>query len=145
MQTRNTIQCALVLEAVNELRCHATADEVYDAIAARNPTISRGTVYRNLNRLAQTGQIKKVSIPDGADRFDHRRDEHYHARCQSCGRVFDVDMEYFSDLEKRVKDTHGFRFTGHDIIFKGVCPDCGQQPFAAARHKSAHAGAKENP
>lgn len=124
MARRNTIQCALVLEMVKALRCHATADEIYEAVIKDNPTISRGTVYRNLNRLAQTGQIKRVEIPNGADRFDHRCDEHYHARCDMCGRVFDVDMAPITDLEQRIENTHGFRFSGHNIVFKGICPDC---------------------
>lgn len=126
MIQRNTIQCALVYEAVNALRCHATADEVYDEILKRSTAISRGTVYRNLNRLAQAGQIRKVEIPGGADRFDHRCDEHYHARCERCGRVLDVDMAPIADIEQRIVDAHGFSFTGCDIVFKGICPDCGK-------------------
>lgn len=121
---RNTIQCSLVFEAVNKLQCHATADEIYDAIVKEYPTISRGTVYRNLNRLSKMGKIHKMEIPGGADRFDHQCREHYHARCVKCGRVFDVDMEYIEGLEKNIKDAHGFEISGHDIIFKGTCPDC---------------------
>ena len=41
---------------------------------------------------------------------------------------FDVDMDYIADMEKFIKDTHGFVFTGHDIIFKGVCPACKNNP-----------------
>ena len=96
MIKRNTIQCALVLETVNKLRCHATADEVYDAIVQEHPNISRATVYRNLNRLSQLGRIHKMEIPGGADRFDHECYKHYHIRCEKCGRVFDVDMEYIA-------------------------------------------------
>ena len=55
MKTRNTIQRALVLEAVNRLQCHATADEIYAEIAKEHPHISRATVYRNLNLLAELG------------------------------------------------------------------------------------------
>ena len=124
MIKRNTIQCSLVFEAVNKLQCHATADEIYDAIVKEYPTISRGTVYRNLNRLSKMGKIHKMEIPGGADRFDHQCREHYHARCVKCGRVFDVDMEYIEGLEKNIKDAHGFEISGHDIIFKGTCPDC---------------------
>ena len=124
MMKRNTIQCSLVFEAVNKLQCHATADEIYDAIVKEYPTISRGTVYRNLNRLSKMGKIHKMEIPGGADRFDHQCREHYHARCVKCGRVFDVDMEYIEGLEKNIKDAHGFEISGHDIIFKGTCPDC---------------------
>ncbi len=126
MHKRNTVQRKLVLEAVKELRCHATADEVHNAIVKKYPDISRGTVYRNLNLLCEMGEIRKREIPGGADRFDHLCHDHYHVRCLKCRQVFDVQMEYMADLEKRVQDTHGFEFTGHDIIFKGVCSDCKQ-------------------
>lgn len=124
MIRRNTIQCALVLETVNKLMCHATADEVYDTLVKEHPNISRATVYRNLQRLCEMGDIRKREIPDGADRFDHLCSDHYHARCVKCGRVFDVDMEYKADMVQSVKDAHGFVFTGHDIVFKGVCSEC---------------------
>ena len=94
MHTRNTIQRSLVLEAVKKLRCHATSDEVYDTLVKKYPNISRGTVYRNLNLLSAGGEIRKV------------------------------EMEFIADLEKNIKDTHGFEFTGHDNIFKGTCLEC---------------------
>ena len=124
MNTRNTIQRTLVLDMVNKLKCHATADEIYDAIAQEHPNISRGTVYRNLNRLSEMGEIRKMEIPGGADRFDHRCHDHCHVRCEKCGRVFDVDMDYVTGLEKNIRDAHGFDFTGYDILFKGICPAC---------------------
>ncbi len=124
MVRRNTIQCALVLEAVNKLRCHATADEIYEELVKEHSNISRGTVYRNLQRLCETGDIRKREIPGGADRFDHLCTNHYHTRCVKCGRVFDVDMEYMENIQDAVKDTHGFLFTGHDIVFQGICPEC---------------------
>jgi len=122
---RNTIQAGLVLEAVRKLQSHATADEVYREIVREHPHISRGTVYRNLNRLAQAGEIRKIELSGGAERFDHRCHDHCHVRCEKCGRVFDVDMEFVPGLEKKIRDPHGFQFTGYDIIFKGICPVCG--------------------
>jgi Fur family ferric uptake transcriptional regulator/Fur family peroxide stress response transcriptional regulator len=124
MNKRNTIQRSLVLEAVKELQCHVTADEVYNEIVKKYPDISRGTVYRNLNLLSDMGEIRKVEIPGGADRYDHLCYQHYHAKCVKCGQIFDVDMEIMADLEKQIKDTRGFEFTGHDIIFKGICFEC---------------------
>lgn len=121
---RKTIQSALVFETVNKLQCHATADEIYNDIVKDFPTISRGTVYRNLQKLCEMGAIRKWEIPGGADRFDHLCHDHYHVRCVNCGRVFDADMDYISNLEKSIKDTHGFTLTGHDIVFKGICTEC---------------------
>lgn len=124
MNRRSTIQRSLVLETVKDLRCHVTADEVYDTIVKKHPDISRGTVYRNLNLLSDMGQIRKVEVPNGADCYDYQCHKHYHARCIKCGRVFDVEMEFIEDLESHIKDTRGFKLTGHDIIFKGICLDC---------------------
>ena len=124
MNTRYTIQRSLVLEAVKALRRHVSADEVYEIIVAKHPDISRGTVYRNLNLLSDNGEIRKVEIPGGAALYDHLCHDHYHAKCIHCGRVFDVAMEYITDLEKNINDTQGFVFTGHDIIFKCVCREC---------------------
>ncbi len=128
MVRRHTIQCTLVLEAVNKLQCHATADEIYHALVKEHPNISKGTVYRNLQRLCEMGDIRKREIPGEADRYDHMCSDHYHAKCVKCGHIFDVDMEYIADMEKSIKDTHGFVFTGHDIVFKGICSECQSNP-----------------
>lgn len=121
---RNTFQKSLVLKTVHDMKCHASADEVYDAINKNYPNISRATVYRNLNELAKSREIKKIEVPEGADRFDYQCFDHYHIRCLKCGKIFDVDMEYIKDLEKTIQNSHGFEFKGHDIMFKGICPIC---------------------
>lgn len=127
MIRRNTIQRTFVLEAVNKLRCHATADEIYSEIVREHPTISRATVYRNLNLLAEMGEIRRLEIPGSADRFDHIPERHCHVKCEKCGRLFDVDMDFVSGLESGIRDAHGFDFTGYDILFHGVCPGCKAQ------------------
>jgi len=124
MKKRCTVQRSLVLETVKELRGHVTAEEVYNSIANQYPNISKGTVYRNLNFLSDAGEIRKVEIPNAADRFDYQCHNHYHAICVKCGKVFDVEMKFIADLEKNIKETHGFQFIGHDVIFKGICRDC---------------------
>ena len=141
MNTRNTIQRSLVLEAVRHLQCHPTADKVYDVVVKKHPNISRGTVYRNLILLSDFGEIRKIAMPNGADRYDHICREHYHARCVKCGRVLDVDMEYIADLENSMKDTREFEFTGHDLVFRGVCHEC----RALSSGQEATAGLKEKP
>ena len=127
MARRNTIQRSLVLAAVNKLHCHATADEVYGEIKKEHPTNSRATVYRNLNLLSELGEIRRLEIPGSADRFDHISRNHCHVKCRICNRVFDVDMDFVAGLESGIRDTRGFDFTGYEIIFHGVCPECKKQ------------------
>lgn len=124
MTRHNTIQRSLVLDAVNRLKSHATADEVYAEVAAMHPNISKATVYRNLNLLSEMGMIRKLEISGGADRFDHICKEHCHVKCEKCGRVFDIDIPYIDGLDNRVENRNGFELTGYDILFRGICPGC---------------------
>ena len=96
----------------------------YEFLKKEYPTIGKGTVYRNLDILSEEGALRKVEVPDGANRFDITLKNHYHVRCIKCGEVSDVDMEEIPDLMKRIHDTHGIDFLGYDISFKGICPRC---------------------
>ncbi|MEI3231561.1 MAG: transcriptional repressor [Gordonibacter pamelaeae] len=73
---------------------HPTSADVYDVVRERHPNISRATVYRNLGVLANRGEVLRVEVPNGADRYDFHNKPHYHAKCRVCGGVFDVDMPY---------------------------------------------------
>ena len=124
MIRRNTIQKELVLDTVRSLKGHVTADEVYNYIAEKHPSIGRGTVYRNLNNLCEEGQVRRVEISNAPDIFDFSLHEHYHIKCLKCGKVSDVDMSAIEDMTARINDTHGFEFISFDILFKGICSDC---------------------
>ncbi|MCF0133481.1 MAG: transcriptional repressor [Blautia sp.] len=126
MGNRNTIQRQLVLTAVRSLSCHATADQVYNEVCKEHPTISRATVYRNLELLAEFGEIRKVETVSGPALYDHITENHYHIRCRNCGRYFDMDMDIVEGLEKRIRNLHGFEIDGYDIVFSGICPECNE-------------------
>ncbi|MGN8937329.1 Fur family transcriptional regulator [Bittarella sp. HCP28S3_D9] len=119
-------QRELVLAEVKSSREHPTADMVYAALKADNLSLSLGTVYRNLNLLAQMGQIHKIGMPEGSDRFDGRTDEHYHMLCQKCGRVYDVQLDTLSELDGQIQSQTGFLVHSHDLIVRGVCRTCQQ-------------------
>lgn len=133
MERRNTIQKLIVLEAVQELKRHVTADEVYDFIAGKHSSISRGTVYRNLNILCEEGKIQKIKVPDGADIYDFTLSEHYHIKCISCKKVFDVEMAEQPQIISSIKDKHGFDFYRYQLFFEGLCPDCKNKQEEANR------------
>ncbi len=124
MERRHTIQKDLIHKAVQNMRRHVTADEVFEFVKNEHPTIGKGTVYRNLGILADEGAIRKVEIPDGPDCFDFTLDKHYHVRCVKCGAVHDADIEVLENLEERIGDKRGMLFLDHDILFKGICGNC---------------------
>lgn len=127
MERRHTVQKDIVLDAVKSLATHSTADEVYEYIHPNYPNIGKGTVYRNLNILAEENAIRKVGIPDGPDRYDHTCREHYHVTCVKCGAVCDVDMDAITDMLDRVRNSNGMELLGYDVLFKGICKKCMEQ------------------
>ena len=97
-------------------------------VGVQNPLYHQKNDYVNaadLRQLAESGLLLKINTTDGADHFDHRCDAHYHAGCLRCGRVFDVELRQPPQLEKLLGDTHGFAVSGYDLLFRGVCPECG--------------------
>ena len=87
---RYSKQRELVLQKVEQLCDHPTAEEIFDLAAKECPGLSLGTVYRNLNSLVDAGRVRRVSIPGKADRFDHTLGWHSHLYCNCCGGVVDA-------------------------------------------------------
>lgn len=124
MTTRNTIQRRLVLNTVRGMHGHPDAEQVYSIIIQTHPSVSKATVYRNLNLLAEQGVIRKVNVSEGADRFDCRTDEHGHMRCRRCGKIFDapdgaIRYSFTGDTDFSVENIH--------VEIVGLCPDCKDQ------------------
>lgn len=124
MKKRNTIQGQLVLNAVRQLGNHPTADDVYNYVVQIHPNISKGTVYRNLNSLADDGTLIKISVPDAADRYDHTLEKHYHIKCMDCQEFIDVNLDYMQELDDKVAEMTKYKILSHDVVFKGICHSC---------------------
>lgn len=122
-QQRHSRQRRLVLDMVSTRRDHPTADQVYLDARAADQQISRGTVYRNLNFLAQKGVLRAVKI-NGADRFECRLDRHDHLLCTGCGAICDVPLPYQQQLDQALAEQTGYAVDGHHTVFKGLCPRC---------------------
>ena len=68
MAQRNTVQQKIIAGQLAKLHgSHPTADEVYQSMKDEYPSISRATVYRNLNKMSDNGQALKVRVSSGAD------------------------------------------------------------------------------
>ena len=124
MEKRNTIQKKLVMDAVFRLGSHPTAEEVYLEVIKQYPSISKATVYRNLNSLSEDGYLNHIFMANGADRFDHCTHPHSHIECIKCGTLCDVPILYDDALNEKVENLTGYSNTGHELLFHGVCSRC---------------------
>lgn len=121
---RNTKQLSVILDTIKKMPRHFTVEDVYKEVRKENPSVGQATVFRNMNKMAEEGILLRIEVPGGASRYELSAPKHYHAKCMVCGNLFDVEMDYIPNLENKVKDAHGFVFSGHDIIFNGICSSC---------------------
>ena len=121
-----TKQRQIILEELQKVCSHPSADEVYALVRRRLPRISLGTVYRNLEVLAEAGLIQKLALAGSQKRFDGTVENHYHIRCLKCGRVDDVALELLT-LGEAANFLNGYQCVGHRLEFFGICPYCQEE------------------
>jgi Fe2+ or Zn2+ uptake regulation protein len=125
---RATLQRRMVLEAVLDLDNHPTADQVYEALAGREPGIARTTVYRSLDELGRMGLISKASHLGSAVRYDARTDHHHHLVCLCCDAVIDIDDERLDAVGAPDTSAFGFEVTDVRVQLRGLCRGCRENP-----------------
>lgn len=125
-QKRNTRQRQLVLDAVRARYDHPSADQIYQDVRTVDEKISRGTVYRNLNVLVESGDIFHVKVAN-AERFECGMDLHHHLLCTKCGSLCDVTFTYQIELDKKLAEETGYKIERHQTVFEGICPNCQQK------------------
>jgi Fur family ferric uptake transcriptional regulator len=121
---RLTTQRQVILEELSKVKSHPTANEVYDMVRKRLPRIGLGTVYRNLELMADSGVILKIEVGGTQKRFDATTESHYHVRCTKCDRVNDIDIPVQQDINALASQASQYEILGHHIEFSGICEHC---------------------
>jgi len=105
-------------------KSHPTADQIYEEVRKQIPSISKGTVYRNLQVLNEEGLVSELNLNGTLSRFEVKQVDHYHFRCERCGRVFDVGYPVDQELNSKVATHTGLKISSHQLEFRGICQDC---------------------
>ena len=113
-----------ILKVVLNTSSHPDAVYIYNKVRNEIPNISLGTVYRNLNTLADAGMIRKIMLDDGNIRFDKTLSTHNHIKCMKCGKVEDISILLNSNDIKKIEKQTGFKITDGSFNINGVCENC---------------------
>lgn len=125
-KTRHTRQKGLILDV---LRAEAplTATQLYERAAARCQTLAKSTVYRNLETMAQRGEVCRGFLENGESFYSLADAEHHHYMiCRDCNRMQDLPacpMEAIGSITEGV----GFVATDHVVQVYGYCRDCARK------------------
>ncbi len=121
-------------EIITYLRKHPeqrlTAREIYEAVCKGEVEVNRTTIYRNLDRLCESGELMRFKEPNRdawyyqySAEHDHC-DKHMHAQCSACGKVFHLDKPFVEAFNAGMLEEYGIEISPADTIILGRCSKC---------------------
>lgn len=113
-----------ILENLMRRHDHPTADAIYQSLRSDFPKISLGTVYRNLNLMADMGKIRRIHCESGMEHYDCDTSDHCHYVCTECGSVTDLPVPIDPGLNRLAMSAGIGSVDCHSLIFYGKCKQC---------------------
>ncbi len=122
---RYSKQRQLIVDTLMKNPVHPSAETIYNMLKPEHPELSLGTVYRNLNLLAELGVIQRVQMAIPQDHYDGNTSCHYHMLCDRCGNIVDIMPDDNCGMLKcGIETKDGHYLDGQCVLFHGVCRNC---------------------
>ena len=118
-----TFQRLAIYRLLHDSTEHPSVDDIYQKIQKRFPMISRGTVYKSLEKFRETGVVQKACTMTDVARYEAKTDSHHHMFCVKCQTIHDI-ADPIGENKLTLPEGHGFEILGHDVIVRGYCPEC---------------------
>ncbi len=102
-----------------------SAQELHERLRAAEAGVGLATVYRNLGRLAEEGEIDAIRRPSGETAYRAcASGHHHHLTCRTCGKVVELHDCTLADWSRRIAAEYGFEQVEHQAELTGICTDC---------------------
>ena len=109
---------------------HTTAEDLTEAFRARNVKVGKSTIYRYLDVLVQSGQLRKYTIDDTSSAcYQYVEDpgdcnKHFHLKCLRCGQLLHIESDLLSVLSREMRSQYGFEVDHCKTVLYGYCEAC---------------------
>ena len=122
-----------VADLISEHDGHFTALELEDAARRRRLGISRATLFRALDLLAELGVVERIDLPSGEHAYvPCARAHHHHVICSRCGRTTEVEDYGVSEAVGEIARRSGYRIETHRLELYGLCAHCQRKSVSDA-------------
>lgn len=118
---------------VENMNKHFTADEIYIKLKEKGIPVGKSTIYRQLEKLENEGEIIRYVISEGAsccyeylDKNAHC-DRHFHLKCSECKELFHVDCKFIDKMNTHIISHHNFEIDYTKTVFYGICEECAKR------------------
>jgi len=123
---RNTQQRREVISALARVQGFVSAQELHALILRNGGRIALATVYTQLKKLTDSGEVDVVMTERGESLF--RRcvvdAHHHHLACRRCGEIVEVDTPELERWSREIAERFGYRDVHHVLELNGLCSKC---------------------
>ena len=122
-----TMQRRLILETLENLSSHPSAEELHAIVRQQYPDIHLSTIYRTLRWLEEEGLISSRWFEEERrqERFDPAIPvEHHHFLCTRCKKVIEFDSPLVDNIAKELEKDSGVRIDSTTVVLYGLCKNC---------------------
>ena len=129
--TYNTKQKRSILQLLeNNKERQFSCEELTEELKKTGTPVGKTTVYRYLDSLVKSGQVRKYSDTDSKIAFFQYIDkqlncqEHMHLRCTRCGELVHLGCDFMCEVGEHILKHHNFRVDNSKTVILGVCENC---------------------
>ena len=123
MKKQRTTQQRKVIEEICFSSTHPLSiDDIEASGKRRLHTLNRVTIYRNLNRMVDAGELTRFTHPEKGTLYEQaNRPHHHHFYCKTCDSTFELPG---CGLSLKEQTPIGFIVEGHEVFLNGICAAC---------------------
>lgn len=113
-----------IFKIVKSSKKHLTAEDIYQEIKRKNPTISPATVYKTLELLEKIGEVQPICQMNGKTVYDSNTDPHVNLICINCNKIEDIKSDEIEKIIKEIEKKTRSEIVAHSINFYTKCSEC---------------------
>jgi Fur family ferric uptake transcriptional regulator len=114
-----------VADLIAEQDGHFTAADLESVARERRLEISRATLFRALDLLAELGVLERLDLPTGEHAYvPCAPKHHHHLVCSRCGRTTEVEDLGVAAAVDEIARRSGYRIDSHRLELFGLCRHC---------------------
>ena len=129
----NTKPKEYILEFLkNHKQTSFSIQDIYDEIIESGYNINLATVYRNIQKMTDSGMLLKLQAADSkCATYQYVESSkcltHFHFECRKCGAVIALGNKETSDFIKMIQKELGFTVEPQNAFLTGTCKKCGER------------------
>ena len=114
---RPTAQRLAVAAYVLKTTKHPSADQVFEAVRERCPSISQATVYNTLKIFTDHGLLRQLHLRDDRVAYDPKTEPHHHFVDIETGEIQDVDWDAID--VSRLDQLKDIEISDYQVVLRG--------------------------